>query len=99
MPGTRRRQRRATTMPRRRYTRPSRSPPSWDCGRKQSGSQLALPTSRGWRARSSPDRGSLDLEVELLDQRAPLGLFAVNIDGVFLGTAGQRVAAFRVDAL
>src|SRR5262249_25482534 len=41
----------------------------------------------------------LHLEIELAHQRAPLGLFAVDVLGVLLGRRGERVAALGQDAL
>src|SRR5262249_38417445 len=54
----------------------------------------------GARAFAHPtDARLLDFEVELAHQRAPLGLLAVDVAGVFLRRRGQGIAALGVDAL
>src|SRR5262249_12474143 len=63
---------------------------------------LRFQSAIGSSVRCAPDRstgGSLHLEIELAHQRAPLGLFAVDVLGVLLGRRGERVAAFGQDAL
>ncbi len=68
------------------------------CGLRAQARRMPRPASMKRR----DDRGrarSFDLEIELADQRRPLGLFLIDVPGVFLGRGGERIAALGRDAL
>src|SRR5689334_10347775 len=50
------------------------------------------------RADAGEPRVSFDLQIELVDEVAPLGRLAINVGSVLVGAGDERIAALGVDA-